>query len=53
MQATLAQVDALGRSDGPDMLRIADWDRDADLQLYIANCSKPAAPAALAAALGD
>eukprot|EP00959_Pyramimonas_sp_CCMP1952_P200808 4200182-Pyramimonas_sp.AAC.1 len=32
LQTTLAHVDSLGRSDGPYMLRLADWDRPADPQ---------------------
>ncbi|CAK0886579.1 unnamed protein product, partial [Prorocentrum cordatum] len=47
LQTTLAHVDSLGRSDAPDMLRLADWDRPADPQLFVANCHKPCAPAAI------
>eukprot|EP00959_Pyramimonas_sp_CCMP1952_P293863 6145965-Pyramimonas_sp.AAC.1 len=47
MQTTLAHVDSLGRSEGPDMLRLADWGRPADPQLFVANCHKPCTPAAI------
>eukprot|EP00959_Pyramimonas_sp_CCMP1952_P045840 957987-Pyramimonas_sp.AAC.1 len=52
MQATLAQVDELGQSDHPDMLRITAWDRQPDPQLFVANCSKVVTPEALLAAIG-
>ncbi|CAK0799796.1 unnamed protein product [Prorocentrum cordatum] len=46
-QSTRAHVGSLGRSAGLNMLRLADWDRPADPQLFVISCHRPCTPAAV------